>query len=250
MKQPSPGVRIAPTSRSITQGTSTHRDLDRWTIDGCHLRGVLSQVFEIPDTRIELPADLDNTDRYDCSVVLAPDQPFTAMTRLMQDGLERHLGIAITPETRMTDVYAVTVAVGGLTAIRESLESGGGIGSVSFEVMDYDSVTGPDGQPLSEEEVEHEAVERFKKMMAGASRQLPPMQRLSGSGDVAFVCGMLEGSLGRPVLDETGVTGSFRWDVEVEGATTDALIAALQAQTGLVATPARRELTTLVVRHR
>lgn len=250
MRQPSPGVRIAPTARSFEQGTAGNRELDRWSLDGFTLRGVLAEVFDIPETRIELPADLDDPRRYDCSVVLAPDQSSTAMARLMQEGLEQHFHMTVTPETRVTDVYALTVAAGGITAIRESLEGGGGVGSLSFEVSDLDGMTGPDGLPLSEAEAAHAAIERFKHMMAGTARKLPPMQRLSGSGDVAFVCFMLEGTLGRPVIDETGVAGSFQWDVEVDGATTAALIAALQAQTGLVATPAQRELTILVVRPR
>lgn len=222
-----------------------------WRLEGVPLKSVLSEVYDIPETRIELPADLDNALRYDCSVVLAPTEPFTAMNRLMQEGLEQHFQIAVTPETRLTDVYAVTVAADGLTAVRESFENGdGGLGSVSFEVIDLDSMTGPHGQPLSDEEAERAAIERFKAMMAGSARGRHPIQTLSGSGGVAFVCDILEGSLGRPVLDETGITGSFQWNVEVEGATTGALIAALHEQTGLVATPAQREITTLVIRHR
>lgn len=224
--------------------------MNSWRLEGFHLKGVLAEVCDMPETRIELPADFDPALRYDCSVVLAPSQPFSAMNHLMQEGLEAHFQIEVTRETRPTDVYVLTVSPGGLTAVQQAVQGSGGLGSVSFDVIDFDVMTGLDGGPLSEDDAQKLAIERFKAMMAGASRGQAPIQRISGSGGVAFLCDMLERSLDRPVIEETGLTGSYLWDVQVDGATTADLIAALREQVGLVATPAQRAITTLVVRRR
>jgi uncharacterized protein (TIGR03435 family) len=60
--------------------------------------------------------------------------------------------------------------------------------------------------------------------------------------------GTLEEFLGRPVIDETGLTETC--DIELQGEYTDseALISALGDQLGLILTEGRRDMTRLVVR--
>ena len=240
-----PGVRVVPTARSFEQGTSSRRELASWTVAGFYLKPLLAQLYEIAETRIELPHDLDPAVRYDCSVVLAPDEPFTAMNRLMQEGLEQHLQVTVTRETRATDVYILTAPGGSAPAITSSEDAGGGLGAVSFSVMDES-----DDPSRSEEELRATALERLKAMMAGTQRGPLPIERISGSVGVEYLCDILERSVNRPVIDETGLTGSLEWNVQVAGTTTDDLLAALRNQVGLLATPAHRDVTMLVVRRR
>jgi uncharacterized protein (TIGR03435 family) len=71
-----------------------------------------------------------------------------------------------------------------------------------------------------------------------------------GSGTtIADFCKSLEQTLGRPFVDETGLTGLYdRLELRANGESVEDVLQALRDQLGLVATPGQREVTMLVVR--
>lgn len=241
----SPGVRIAPTRRAFEQGTSGGRDMVSWTLNGFGLRPVLSQVYGIPETRIELPADLDDDQRYDCSAVLAPSDLPDVMDRLMQEGIERHFQVTVTRETRRTDVYVLS-APNGLAAAKESDGSDGGSVGLGFTVNTMDELV--HDASLTEEDLRKSAVERLKAFAAGGRTRRHTIQSISASIGMEGLCEMLEQGLDRPVIDETNLSGAYRLDVRTDARTNEGFLRALQDQLGLVATSAVRDVPMLVVR--
>jgi uncharacterized protein (TIGR03435 family) len=79
-----------------------------------------------------------------------------------------------------------------------------------------------------------------------AMAQLVGMSALSSSMD-DFRRGLEEG-LHRPVVDETGLTGFYDFQVKGEAQTTEGFLAMLRDQLGLLVTPTRRSVEMIVVR--
>ena len=69
---------------------------------------------------------------------------------------------------------------------------------------------------------------------------------LKGARTISALAETMEQAFGRPVLDETGLEGSYDLDVETEGA--GDFLAALHDTLGLAVTPARRDVPMLMVR--
>jgi uncharacterized protein (TIGR03435 family) len=90
--------------------------------------------------------------------------------------------------------------------------------------------------------------------LAGEDPRLAPPGRhgqlsgVNGARSLPELAETLEQAFGRPVLDETGLAGSFEMDVETEGA--GDFLTALRDTLGLSVTPARRDVPTLMVRKR
>jgi uncharacterized protein (TIGR03435 family) len=59
---------------------------------------------------------------------------------------------------------------------------------------------------------------------------------------------VLEGTLDRPVIDETNLDGAYELDIRTEAESGEQFLHALCERLGLAATPARRSVTMLVVR--
>ena len=222
------GVHIAPSRQPARVGT---RSSFVWTIAGARLRGILAKVHDIPESHVDMPAELDTDTAYDVSLVLARIESAETIVRQMREGLERRFQIAIALETRATDVYVVTAASGGIRAIKHADEGSGGLGAYS-----------------SSSAAVEKAVLYTK---SGAPRRPPwPIGNLSGVMSIRGLCDMLERGLGRPILDETKLTGMYEFDVRTDAETTEALLDALRERVGLMVTPAARDVLTLTVRPR
>jgi uncharacterized protein (TIGR03435 family) len=62
------------------------------------------------------------------------------------------------------------------------------------------------------------------------------------------LCQVLEGGLDRPILDETQLSGTYAVNVHAEVVSTREFLRVLCDKLGLVVTPARRDVSMLVVR--
>lgn len=222
------GVHIAPSRQARGIGT---RSSFVWTIAGAPLRGILAEIHDIPESRVDMPAELDTDTTYDVSLVLDRLESAETMAHQMREGLERKFQIAIALETRATDVYVVTAPSGAIRARKHADRESGGLGAFSSS-----SAVG-------------ETAVLYTKI--GAPRRPPgPIGNLSGVMSIRGLCDMLEHSLGRPVLDETKLTGSYEIDVRTDAGTTEAFLEALRERVGLTVTPATRDVPTLTVRPR
>lgn len=69
----------------------------------------------------------------------------------------------------------------------------------------------------------------------------------AGNTELSAFVQTLEDMAGKPVLDETGLTGRFDWQMEYKDGDAESFLQAVREQLGLDLTPARREVEVLVV---
>jgi uncharacterized protein (TIGR03435 family) len=230
---PSFEVHISPTTRREEQGTVGDEGSDYWKRLGFELRPIIAEVYNVDETRIDLPSDLERRSRYDFVLVLPRPASHATIEQLVQRAIEDHFRVAITHETRSMDVYVVTAPDGiKATKLLEDAEGGGML--TSFREFQVDTRI----RPLPS------MSELFRAAFAGGKCGV------FGSGTtIADFCKGLEQNLGRPFVDETGLTGIYdRLELRGDGQSLDEVLQALRDQLGLIATAARRDVTMLVVR--
>ena len=243
------GAHIAPTKKKPGNGAENGGD-DFWALEGFQLKAALSRVFGshealFPETRIELPTSLDPRERYDFYLVLAPNERREDRNRSMRQGIEQHFSVTITHESRPMDVYVLTAPDGQTAAIRDAPQSGGG--GVGFSGFSFEFAL-PDGEPPTPESFQslYQTPESMRNaIVAGGS-----IGGISiSNGTMDDFCKTLEQGLDRPVVDETGLGG--RYDIELLGGhiSTSEFLERLRTHLGLRLTPARRDITMLVLRH-
>jgi uncharacterized protein (TIGR03435 family) len=243
------GVHIAPTKKKPGDGSENGGD-DFWALEGFQLKAALSRVFGshealFPETRIELPSSMDPRERHDFYLVLAPHDRRQDRNRLMRQGIERYFRVTITHESRSMDVYVLTAPDGQTAAIRDAPQSGGG--GVGFSGFSFEFAL-PDGEPPTPESFQ--SLYPTPESMRNAIVSGGSIGGVSiSNGTMEEFCKTLEQGLDRPVVDETGLGG--RYDIELSGGhtRTSEFLQRLRTQLGLQLTPARRDVTMLVVRH-
>ncbi len=224
-------VRISPARRDREEGTSSSRGPDHWTALGCDLKAAIVQVYEIDESRIELPKELDNGEPFDFELLLPGEESRETMHGLVRQAIERHFGLTITRETRTMDVYVLTAPKGAGPGLREAESGGGGFIGTRSSPVKFDWAANPEP--------------KFEDLQRGGA----PIHDLSASGmDIAHLCRTLETSLDRLVVDETGLEASYDVQVSSSGDSQEDFFQALRDQLGLVLTPGRRDVEMLVVR--
>ncbi len=238
-------VRISSSTRSTEGGTSESRGLDEWSLEGFCVRPLLSEIFDRhPPLRIELPTSLDNDRRYDV-VMRCPHDPMRlGAAAAMQSAVAQHFNVVITRESRTANVYVLTAPRGDSAMTRES-DYGGGLGSVSLSMERIDD-------PASTAAERQQAFAKRFSLIAPSDGHAPPaIGRMSGSISMPIFCDLLERSLGRAVIDETGLAdASYQIDSGPDVDSTEEFFRVLREQFGLGITPERRDVTMLVVRPR
>jgi uncharacterized protein (TIGR03435 family) len=237
---PSRDAHVTPTGRAPGERRSASLP-DFWTREGVRVRELLAELCGVPESRIELRAPIDDDARFD--VALVPPQPEDpdTMTRLMREGIARYFNVDIVRETRPTDVFVLT-APHGITGV--SAESGGFLGAISMSApADVESLPADSRRAFFEQ--------RLKAMAGGLPGGLTPEGRVATSGacDTKHLCRLLEGMLGRLVVDEAGTSATFEFNLSTDGGT-DGFLAALHDRLGIVVTPDRRDVEMLIVRPR
>jgi uncharacterized protein (TIGR03435 family) len=243
------GVHIAPTKKKSGEGSENGGD-DYWALEGFQLKAVLSRVFGsnetlFPEARIELPSSMDARERHDFYVVLAPNERHEDRNRLMRQGIERHFRVNITHESRPMDVCVLTAPDGQTAAIRDTPQSGGG--GIGFSGFSFEFAL-PDGEPPTPD-----AFQSLNPTPDSVRNAIVSGGSIGGisisNGTMDDFCKTLEQGLDGPVVDETGLGG--RYDIELLGGhtSTSEFMQRLRTELGLHLTPARRDVTMLVLRH-
>jgi uncharacterized protein (TIGR03435 family) len=210
---PSRGGRRA-IDQSYPQGRSLH---------GLTLRELLSKLYDIREDRIEVPSSLDRDARYDISLWL-PSGGTDTKDRLLREGVLQHFAIDVQLADRTVDVYILSTpdGPGKLPAPTSAWEDGGGLSSVSVTSMSRDADPGRTGSGLTG--------------IGGSEFTMDALAQV------------LEHHFRKPIVNETGLSGAYTLDLETTAATTAEFLATLKEKLGLAVTPARRAITTLVVR--
>jgi uncharacterized protein (TIGR03435 family) len=236
-------------SLSHEQGTIGSTAPDHWMRRGFDLRAILASIFDTGPIRIELPpALLDSSSGYD--FVFVPTQPEDEETikRRVRDAIEKYFHVTFATEIRSMDVYVITADRGKTPPRKSESEAFGGGIHMSTRSFAVPAVRLPEGTAPTRKAVEEatrRAMESPEYRQAMAVAQLVGMTAFSSSMD-DFRRALEEG-LHRPVIDETGLTGYYDFQVQGEAQTTEEFLAMLRDQLGLLVTPARHSIEMVVV---
>jgi uncharacterized protein (TIGR03435 family) len=255
---PSTEVTIKPTERRPHEGVSARRASDYWILEGIPLKDMLSRLHDIQKERIELPLSLDDDRRYDFLLVLPQRESRETIDRLMREGMEKYFRIRVAAEVRDMDVYVLTAPNGAISATRTSLDEPGSFVWVDIQTPasapeNFIGFSDPpwrrdENEAPTENELSNMAGEFLKSLAGGWKRGTASIRGMSATSTVAQLCEMLEATLDRPVIDETNLDGAYDLNIRTQGESGEQFLHALCDRLGLAATPARRNVTMLVVR--
>jgi uncharacterized protein (TIGR03435 family) len=232
---PSLEVRISP---SKTKGTEETQGPDWWVQRGFDLKSVIAKVYEKDPSRIVLPAALQNEDPYDFVLVPPHEMGRPAMRRVIQQAIEQHFHLSATVENRPVDVYVMTALKGKTPPAKTGDESMGG-GSVGWSSRTFAVPRLAGSAPLTPE------------MMRETLSKLAPAEISTISAENSDMDGFrraLEDGLGRPIVDETKLDGTYDLVVKGNARRTEEFLDMLRDQLGLVLSPENRSIEMLVVR--
>jgi uncharacterized protein (TIGR03435 family) len=189
----------------FSSGAVSGKQGKRWEAWGVALVRLLSDVYGVPEKRIEAPAwaAWAGRDRYDVALA-APELTDTRRLELLQRALEVTFQLKAHKESRGTDVYVLRRRPGMEPKVRPAASAAS-------------SRWGKDGD------------------ITAVSMTLRSVAMLAGQ------------ALGKTVVDETGLTGRFDFELKWDAAAPQSLIEAVRTQLGLDLSPSRRPLEYLVV---
>lgn len=217
-------VRIVRTS--MAEGSSS-ADIGPtlWRVQGVTLRELLSQVYGIDRSRIDVSAvtgvSTDVDQRFDITLPLRGSESDEAVRVALERALAAQLDLSLSFQTRLEDSYVLTAPTGASAhLIRASLGSKPVAGDMAPGEI---TVSGQLCPGFTSAEI----------WAHGAT--------LSG------LAGALEDNLDHPVIDETGLAGVYDFHIP-EYRSADELFSLLQEQLGVTVTSAPREVEVLTVR--
>jgi uncharacterized protein (TIGR03435 family) len=223
-------VHIAPTT---LPANSTSMDIggDHWSARGFDLKTLISQIYGVDIRLVDFAEDNTGDARYDVTLTLPREVDEDVMQRMLENALEQKFGLTITPESRAMDVYVLTAPNGPGAALHRHGASG--VATLAAEDS-TDQATG-----------DTEQIEFLGKNCDGVS-----------SGGISASAGTLgefrrtlEPDLDRLLIDETGLKGSYDFQIGNYGNEGE-LFKLLHDQLGILVTPEQRNLTVLTVRPR
>ena len=205
------------------QGLSSVGGPRECSLCGFTLKAAIAKLWEADERRIDLPPALATYQRYDIVLKLPRDESRNTIHALMRQAIEKQFGVQIAAESRSTEVYVMTMPGGPGGALRSQPDAGGGaVGFATFST----STAGGAFEP-----------------------SLFPMQGFNLSGmPPQIVAQAIEEIVGRPVVDETGLSGVLDLELRATINNPGAFLSVLRDEAGLVLTAARREIPVLVVR--
>ncbi len=229
--------KLAPSyTLHVTPGTSEDRGNssgdDFWSLRGTTLKEAILLLYGINPVRAAFPASMDDRKSYNFELVLPQHEDRAKMQALMQQGIQDYFHLKIAPEDRVVDVYLASIAPDHKPPAGKprDLDEGGGFSSSSVGL----GVAGDPGDPAE----------------GWRTQPLSAVRELSVHGTSDELCSVLESSIDRPVINETGIQGVFELEVKsTEGRKND-FLGQLREGYGIVLTPAQRTVAILGVQAR
>jgi len=230
---PSNDVAISPATVSGTVSATMGDFLVRRGFD---LKTVMAEVYEIEPSRIVLPASLDTKERWDFVLVPPANLDRQEMFRLVRAGMEKHFGIVTAFDERSTDVYVMSVTEVA-TPMKKAASMSEGCGWAAS------SASFPADMPRT-----LEAIQAYMESPVGQLMWInSPWAENIELDDFRR---KLEEVLGRPIVDETNVSGSFDLRVRSAARTIEEAIRAIRDELGLRIEPVRRTIRMLIAEFR
>jgi uncharacterized protein (TIGR03435 family) len=202
---------------------------DYWALKGYTLKEVVDELYDVNSIRVDLPASLDSKKHYDFALVLPEQESREKMKERMRRGLQDYFHVTARRENRLVDVYVVSAMPNRKPPAVEARPDEG-MSGITSAGMEFETAGS------SQDEMQ----EGMKPQSIGAIRSV------SIEGTVDQFCHMLEGTLDRPVVNETNLEGEFKFRVENSDGAENDFLDRLRDQLGLVITPAQRNVETLV----
>ena len=158
-------------------------------------------------------------------MVLPAPEPRATCLALLQSAIEQQFGVQITRETVVRDVYGLTKieSPGHMLRRYPDPEPGTGLSMLSFSVFRGRSKNAP-----------------MFPLEAFAVHSVP----------FFYLVNWFEEILGGQVLDETRLPGIYGFELKDRVETPERFIQLLREEAGLVLTPARRQIPTLIVQQK
>jgi uncharacterized protein (TIGR03435 family) len=221
-------VRIVP-SRMEAGSTSIEVGSDRWNALGYDLKSLIAQVYDVDVRRVDLSGDVDTTARYDVTLSLHREESAEATQQRLRDALQKRFKLAITPESRSMDVYALTAPNGmGPALHRHNTTARGNSLYKQASLASNDEA----------QEISFAGRECSGIASGGLSARAASMSEFSRT---------LEPNLDRLLVDDTRMTGSFDFRVGTYR-NQEELFQRLRDELGLVVIPTQRKVLVLTVR--
>ena len=221
-------------SASTADGTDESSAPDFWSAKGFDLRSMIAKASETEPNRVILPASLDRDDRYDFVLVPPQQEEQAEMKRLMRQGIEKHFHVSIATEKRLVEVYVMTALKDKTPPPKADGGFGGGFISSSSPWIAVLEGTDPTPEALPKAAVERPKTSGFAEITAPDTT-------------LEIFLQFLEMGMDRPIVDETGMTGSYDFNIRGGTCTTEDFIQRLREQLGLILTPAQRTIEMVVV---
>jgi uncharacterized protein (TIGR03435 family) len=222
---PSRTVHILQSGMRWPQPPAVNHPGDVFGAYGFTLEDIIVRAWEGNRWHVEMPTELRSDARFDFLMVLSQPETTATCLGVLRTAIEDEFAVRVTRESRMRDVYRLTSTHAGGPMLRRYPDPlpGTGCSMMSFAA--------------------------FTRRAKDA-----PMFPLDGfavhSVPFVFLVNWFEEILGGQVIDETGLPGIYGFELKNRVQTPEALIEMLREQAGLVFTPERRAIPTLIVRHR
>lgn len=225
------GLRVWPSQRSPQDGPVAVTSPLSVSADGFTLKELIAWAYRADVRHVEIPPELDTRERYDVRLDLPAPHSWPALDRLVQDGINRHFALEVTRETKSIDVFTLTASDGPCPGRRkQDDDSGGRTTYTGFSTID-----------LSTSEVLPFSGSAWRDRLHSIG---PIVLTATTIADFAH---WLEEFVGHPVIDETGLAGTYDIEVRSEMQGLEELRHALIEQLALVLTRAQRDLPVLAV---
>jgi len=192
---------------------------------GFTLEEIILRAWDGNRWHVEIPPALRNDARFDFLMVLPEPEPPATCLALLQSAIEQQFGVQITRETVVRDVYGLTKieSPGHMLRRYPDPEPGTGLSMLSFSVFRGRSKNAP-----------------MFPLEAFAVHSVP----------FFYLVNWFEEILGGQVLDETRLPGIYGFELKDRVETPERFIQLLREEAGLVLTPARRQIPTLIVQQK
>ncbi len=189
------------------------------------LKNLIGLAWGIRDFQIESGPSWLSSEHYDLEAKAEGDPSYQQLGPMLQALLENRFQLKVHRETKELPVYALVVMKNG----------------PKFHASDLG--------PCPPKETPEESCGGVRFSQSGLSVKRMPMSAVTDA--LAGLGGFgLGGSIGRPVVDETGLQGNFdftlEWTPDPNG---PSIFTALQEQLGLKLEPATRPLDVVIVGH-
>ena len=226
-----PGLRIWPSQRNPHEGPVAVTSPLSVSAEGFTLKELIAWAYRADVRHVEMPAELDTRARYDSRLDLPAPHSWPALDRLVQEGISRHFAIEVTPEKKSIDVFTLTASDGPCPGRRKQDDDPGVKTTyASFSTLDFSTT---------------EVLPFSGSGWRDRLHSIGPI--ILTATTLADFAHWLEEFVGHPVIDETGLAGTY--DIEVQGELQglEELRHALDEQLALVLSRAQRDLPVLAV---